>query len=45
MNKYKPEQIVTLLRQIELETAKGETAPQACRDAAITAHTPTAGWR
>jgi len=39
MKKYKPEQIVTLLRQIELEIANGKTAPQACRDAAITAQT------
>jgi len=39
MKQYKPEQIVTLLRQIELEIANGKTAPQACRDAAITAQT------
>jgi transposase-like protein len=37
MKKYKPEQIVTLLRQIELEIANGKTTPQACRDAEITA--------
>jgi putative transposase len=39
MKKYKPEQIVTLLRQIELEIANGKTTPQACRDAEITAQT------
>ncbi len=30
MKKYKPEQIVTLLRQIELEIANGKPTPQAC---------------
>ena len=39
MKKYKPEQIVTLLRQIEVEIANGKTTPQACRDAQITAQT------
>jgi transposase-like protein len=39
MKRYKPEQIVTLLRQIELETANGKTTPQACRDAQITVQT------
>lgn len=37
--RYKPEQIVTLLRQIEVEIANGKTTPQACRDAQITAQT------
>ena len=37
MKKYKPKQIVTLLRQIEVEIANGKTTPQACRDAQITA--------
>ena len=37
MKRYKPEQIVTLLRQIEVEVANGKTTPQACRDAQITA--------
>ena len=27
---YKPEQIVTILRQIEVQMANGKTAPQAC---------------
>ncbi len=39
MKRYKPEQIVTLLRQIEVETANGKTTPQACRDAQITIQT------
>ncbi len=39
MKKYKPEPIVTLLRQIEVEIANGKTTPQACRDAQITAQT------
>ena len=39
MKRHKPEQIVTLLRQIEVETANGKTTPQACRDAQITVQT------
>jgi len=37
--KYKPEQIVNLLRQVEVEVGNGKTTPQACRDAGI--HTQT----
>ena len=37
--KYLPEQIVNLLRQIEVEIANGKTTPQACRDAQITPQT------
>ena len=37
--RYKPEQIVNLLRQIEVEIANGKTTPQACRDAEITVQT------
>lgn len=37
--RYKPEKIVNLLRQIEVEVANGKTTPQACRDAGI--HTQT----
>jgi transposase-like protein len=33
---YKPEQIVSLLRQIEVAVANGKATPQACRDAGIT---------
>ena len=36
---YKPEQIVTILRQIEVQMANGKTAPQACQEAEI--HTQT----
>ena len=28
---YKPEQVVTILRQIEVQMANGKTAPQACQ--------------
>ena len=35
MEKYKPEQIVAVLRQIEVQTANGKTAPQACKEAGI----------
>jgi putative transposase len=37
--RFKPEQIVNLLRQIEVEIANGKTTPQACRDAEITTQT------
>jgi len=37
--RYKPEQIVNLLRQIEVEIANGKTTSQACRDAEITTQT------
>ena len=36
MTRYKPEQIVTLLRQIEVAIANGKTTPQACKEAEIT---------
>ena len=35
MIRYKPEQIVTLLRQIEVAIANGKTTPQACKEAEI----------
>jgi hypothetical protein len=39
MQRYKPEQIVTMLRQIEVGIANGKTTPQACKEAAITMQT------
>ena len=39
MKKYKPEQIVALLRQVEVELGNGKTTPQACKEAEITAQT------
>jgi putative transposase len=39
MTRYKPEQVVTLLRQIEVAVANGKTTPQACKEAQITAQT------
>jgi hypothetical protein len=36
MKRYKPEQIVNLLRQIEVEIPNGKTTPQACKEAEIT---------
>jgi putative transposase len=39
MKKYKPEQIVTLPQQVEVELANGKTTPQACKEAEITAQT------
>ena len=39
IQRYKPEQIVTMLRQIEVGIANGKTTPQACKEAAITVQT------
>ena len=39
MKKHKPEQIVALLRQIEVEIANGKSTPQACKEAEITGQT------
>jgi putative transposase len=35
IKRYKAEQIVTLLRQIEVEITNGKTTPQACKEAEI----------
>jgi transposase-like protein len=37
--RYKPEQIMTLLRQVEVVIANGRTTPQACREAGISEQT------
>lgn len=37
--RYKAEQIVTLLRQIEVAVANGKTTPQACKEAESTIQT------
>ena len=37
--KYSPEQIVNMLRQIEVGVANGKTHPVACREAGITEQT------
>lgn len=39
IKRYKPEQIVTLLRQIEVGITNGKTTSQACNEAAITVQT------
>jgi putative transposase len=39
IKRYKPEQIVTLLRQVEVEIANGKNTPQACKEAEITQQT------
>src|ERR1700740_1327598 len=39
IKRYKPEQIVNLLRQIEVGIANGKTTPQACKEAEITQQT------
>ncbi len=39
IQKNKPEQIVMVLRQIEVQMANGKTVPQACKEAGI--HTQT----
>jgi transposase-like protein len=37
--KYQPEQVVNVLRQIEVAVANGKTTDQACRDAGIVEQT------
>ena len=37
--RHTPEQIVTLLRQVEVAVANGKGTPQACKEAAITEQT------
>ena len=37
--RYTAEEIVTVLRQVEVGIANGKTAPQACREAGITEQT------
>src|SRR5450755_3338972 len=39
IKRYKPEQIVTMLRQIEVGIGNGKTTPQACKEAEITVQT------
>ncbi len=39
MKRYKAEQIVTLLRQIEVGIANGKLTPQACKEVEITQQT------
>jgi len=39
MKRYNAEQIVTLLRQIEVGIANGKPTPQACKEAEITIQT------
>jgi hypothetical protein len=39
MKRYKPEQIVILLRRIEVGIVNGKTTPQACKEAEITVQT------
>ena len=44
MQRYETEQIVTMLRQIEVGIANGKNAPQVCKEAGITVQT-FYGWR
>jgi hypothetical protein len=39
IRRYKPEQILNLLRQIEVAIANGKPTPQACKEAEITVQT------
>ena len=39
IKRYKPEQIVTMLRQIEISIGNGKPTPQACKEAEITVQT------
>ena len=40
MQRYRPEQIVTVLRQIEVAVANGKSTPQACKEAGISTDLP-----
>ena len=42
-NRFSAEQIVTLLRQIEVLMAQGKSAPEACREAGILTHPRKSG--
>ena len=42
--RHTPEQIVTLLRQVEVAVGNGRSTPQACKEAAITEQTDDR-WR
>ena len=44
MQRYKPEQIVTILRQIEVAVANGKSTPQACKEAGVMVQTYSR-WR
>jgi hypothetical protein len=37
--RYKPEQIMTVLRRVEVVIANGKLTPQACREAGISEQT------
>jgi len=39
IKRYKPEQVMTLQRQVEVVMANGQTTPQACREAGISEQT------
>ena len=39
IKRYKAEQIVTMMRQIEVSIANGKPTPQACKEAEITVQT------
>ena len=43
--RYQPEQVVNLLRQIEVAVASGKTTAQACKEAEIVEQTYSAGAR
>jgi len=45
MKKYKPEQIVTLLRQVEVEITNGKTTPQTAGKRRSPRRRSTAGGR
>ena len=45
IERYEAEQIVKLLRQIEVEIANGKTSPQACKEAQTRYRRITAGGR
>ncbi len=45
IQKHRPEQIVTVLRQIAVQMANGKTVPQACKDAGTRINIDVGGWQ
>jgi putative transposase len=43
--RYQPEQIVNLLRKIEVDIGNGKTTPQAAREAGVTEPTDYRWWK
>lgn len=45
IQRYKPEQIITVFRQVEVQIASGKAAPQTCEEAGIHTQTYYRCWK